>query len=1029
MKRLKGTVITFMVLGVVFLFAGMVFAQSSDPAALAARPESKEVPLGIALKLESLRAEIKENNYSFTVGYNPAMDYSLDQLCGLVEPPDWRERATFQEMLMSIGLPISYDWRPNGVTPVKNQGGCGSCWAFGTVGPLESQIKIKCGVTENLSEQYLVSCNTNGWGCGGGWWAHDYHEWKIPPGESEAGAVLEADFPYTARDDRCNPPHPHPYKIDSWSFVYSQYSVPSVQQIKQAIYQYGPVSAAVVVRSQFQAYTGGVFDVDESYADINHAIVLVGWDDNYQWNGNTYGVWILRNSWGSGWGEGGYMYITYGTSSVGYAANYIEFSQTSTYTISGYVRTSGGTEIPGVVMNGLPGTPSTSSSGYYSAEVSCGWSGTVTPSKASYTFDPTSRSYSNVTSNQTNQNYTGTESIPAVPSNPSPADGATGVSISADLNWADSSDATSYDVYFGTTPSPTKVANVTGSSYDPGTLDYETLYYWKIVAKNDCGDTEGPIWQFTTADTDPPSIAEYPSIDYANDKIDITYDEPNMQNATIEENYTFSPALSFVTLGGSDDITNSSNSTYRLAMASIPSHAIFTLTVSNITDASGNPVSPASIHINDNDSDDMADDWEDYYGVGNPDEDPDNDGLTNIQEFDAGTYPNDPDTDNDDLPDGWEVNSGLDPLDATGANGGDGDFDNDGWTNYEEYINGTNPADDTSPVPTPPEIREVNPHQNAGIIDSARIPSNTSFAVRIEDSDGIDITDTSSIKFTINDNIISPVYERDLGDDAVVRVVKLTSDDDTQVTRLWAVYDRSREATYGNYDYDTNTNIKVDAKDRRGDWTQASYDFNIETEAEHDEAQTNLPDTEPVDPIDPAYDAGTEVTSGDLKGAKIVYDSTEPVTPEFGPLDELPPFNVSDVDAVGVPVNLQPPTVFNTPVKIFIPCPGYVDVSGLSVYFYNGTGWILACDATGNVQAGGEHWMVPGSRINHNSNEPSTIEIQVYHFSGVQAASTSPPPSPAPPDPEGGGAGGGGGGGGCFIATAAYESPTNTGTR
>jgi len=64
--------------------------------------------------------------------------------------------------------------------------------------------------------------------------------------------------------------------------------------------------------------------------------------------------------------------------------------------------------------------------------------------------------------------------------------------------------------------------------------------------------------------------------------------------------------------------------------------------------------------------------------------------------------------------------------------------------------------------------------------------------------------------------------------------------------------------------------------------------------------------------------------------------------------------------------------------------------------------------------------MVPGSKINHNSNEPSTIEIQVYHFSGVQAASTPPSPSPAPPDP--------GGGGGCFIATAACESPINTGT-
>jgi hypothetical protein len=77
------------------------------------------------------------------------------------------------------------------------------------------------------------------------------------------------------------------------------------------------------------------------------------------------------------------------------------------YTISGYVRT-GGTGISGVVMNGLPGNPTTDSNGYYSVTVSSGWSGTVTPSKSGYTFTPSSRSYSNVTSNQTNQNYTGT---------------------------------------------------------------------------------------------------------------------------------------------------------------------------------------------------------------------------------------------------------------------------------------------------------------------------------------------------------------------------------------------------------------------------------------------------------------------------------------------------------------------------------------------------------------------------------------------------------------------------------------------
>jgi hypothetical protein len=116
-------------------------------------------------------------------------------------------------------------------------------------------------------------------------------------------------------------------------------------------------------------------------------------------------------------------------------------------------------------------------------------------------------------------------------------------------------------------------------------------------------------------------------------------------------------------------------------------------------------------------------------------------------------------------------------------------------------------------------------------------------------------------------------------------------------------------------------------------------------------------------------------------------------------------------------MNLQPPTVFNIPVKILIPCPGYTDVSSLNLYYYNGSSWALACDAAGNVQPGGDGWMVPGSRVNHNETDPATIEIQVYHFSGAQAGLFS-----------GGGdvvsssSGGGGGGGGCFISAASHGS-------
>ncbi len=393
------------------------------------------------------------------------------------------------------------------------------------------------------------------------------------------------------------------------------------------------------------------------------------------------------------------------------------------------------------------------------------------------------------------------------------------------------------------------------------------------------------------------------------------------------------------------------------------------------------------------------------------------------------------DADGDGLPDWWESAYGLDPRSASGIDGRNGDFDHDGWTNIEEYISSTDPADDSSPRPTPHELREVNPHHRAGINDCTRVPANTSFAVRIEDADGIDVTDGASIRFTISDDI-NTAYERDLSDSDMVRVIKLNSDPDSRATKLWAVYDRSMDPGYGNYAYDTDVSIKVEAKDRRDDWmTPRSYRFNIETQAEHYQAQANSPDTGPLAPqdlaiVDPGhmYDAGIKVTDGDLEGAMILYDSGEPVEPAFGPTEELPPLSAPGTDAIGVPMNLQPPTVFTTPVKILIPCPGQADVSNLCVYLYNGTDYVLACDAHGNVQSGGEGWMVPGSRVDHPDTSPPGIEMRVYHFTGVQAAVTNDSAiqdtgeamAPSAPTIVTSGSGSEGGGGGCFISTASF---------
>jgi inhibitor of cysteine peptidase len=228
------------------------------------------------------------------------------------------------------GLPTAFNWCDlGGCTPVRDQGSCGSCWAFGTVGPLELNIMIREGLVQDLSEQYLVSCNMERWGCGGGWWAHDYHQFKVPSGEDGAGAVLEAAFPYVGRDEPCDAPHAHLYQVESWHFVSDEWGVAPVVDIKQAIYEHGPVATAVCVNSAFQSHSGGVLD-GPGCTVVNHAVVLVGWDDDQ----GEDGAWFLRNSWGQGWGEGGYMRIGYGVSNVGFGANYVMYYPSSCYRLA-----------------------------------------------------------------------------------------------------------------------------------------------------------------------------------------------------------------------------------------------------------------------------------------------------------------------------------------------------------------------------------------------------------------------------------------------------------------------------------------------------------------------------------------------------------------------------------------------------------------------------------------------------------------------------------------------------------------------
>jgi len=325
---------SFIVFGLCLLLGGMPVGFSDCGCTLlddAGVAQQSVQPWISDADITALQEQGLKEGWTFIVGKNPATERPLSQLCGLVEPEDWWVGTSFDPCIPTCELPSHFDWRElGGCTPVKDQDGCGSCWAFGTVAPLECNILIKDHKEVDLSEQWLVSCNQNGWGCNGGWWAHSYHQWKMDRFNG-TGAVLAEEFPYVAWDAPCDGPYHHPYLIDSWHYVGFSQGVTQTDAIKQAIMTYGPVSVACAVTEAFGAYSGGVFNENDPDAQINHAVALVGWDDSQGANG----VWFLRNSWGAWWGEEGYMRIEYGVCEVGYGACYVNYPVRTKVEITG----------------------------------------------------------------------------------------------------------------------------------------------------------------------------------------------------------------------------------------------------------------------------------------------------------------------------------------------------------------------------------------------------------------------------------------------------------------------------------------------------------------------------------------------------------------------------------------------------------------------------------------------------------------------------------------------------------------------
>lgn len=274
---------------------------------------------------DALWEAVRSSNANWRPGHNTITDLEEeDRLLRLGYDPGPEELslAARQEQsatrlmmkgVLAAAAPAKVDWRnmngKNFVTGIKDQGSCGSCVAFGTAATMESQSRIirnapvnaaNGGSIPDLSEAHLFYCGNSASSdpCGRGWYPSAALAFA-----RNTGVVPGTCFPYTPGNQACGP-------CDNWQTmttnVGTSKTLTSVPDMKTWLADKGPLITCFIVYSDFFAYTGGVYVQTPTAQSVGgHCLCCVGYDDAKQ-------AWLCKNSWGTGWGEGGYVWIGYG---------------------------------------------------------------------------------------------------------------------------------------------------------------------------------------------------------------------------------------------------------------------------------------------------------------------------------------------------------------------------------------------------------------------------------------------------------------------------------------------------------------------------------------------------------------------------------------------------------------------------------------------------------------------------------------------------------------------------------------------